>query len=107
MRLICQFNYDEDLLQIVPKEQISVKALEFVDDKELGWYWKAINQIYPLIDQVKERFPDHAERWPTVFTNFDEVKKTFYSNTEVFIQEYKSLLPELTDENIVFSHNDV
>ena len=30
-----------------------------------------------------------------------------YSNPDQFVKEFKDLLPPATDENIVFSHNDV
>ena len=50
MSLIAQFNYDQDLFALVPKDNISIKALEFVDDKQTGWYWKAFNEVFPLID---------------------------------------------------------
>ena len=85
MKLVCEFNYDEDLFALTPKDQISIKALEFVDDQQKGWYWKAINEVYPLIDQIKERLPDCAEKWPSIFSILDEVKKTLYTNPEVFI----------------------
>jgi hypothetical protein len=87
-------------------KDIKIKALEFVDDQELGWYWKAINEVYPLFDQIYTKIPNFSEKYPQIDSILKEVKETLYSSPDTFISEYKSLLPDISPSNIVFSHND-
>jgi len=67
MPLICDFNYDPELVRMLPKwpfKESEMKSMEFITSKEEGWYWRAKNEIYPLVKQLKEQFSaDKLQPW--------------------------------------------
>ena len=63
MKLICDFNFDQDLNQINGGENVVIKAQEFVEPG-VGWYWKAIDKVYPLFDEILQNFPHFEEKFP-------------------------------------------
>lgn len=55
MKLLADFNYDQDLFNINP-DQI-LKSFEFLHDQK-GWYQVAKREIVPLIELLKQRMPE-------------------------------------------------
>jgi len=88
-----------------------MKSNEFIASQENGWYWRAKNEIYPLIQQVKEKLkPEQLTPFRSTLSIFERIEKILYSDVEAFKSEYECLLPKITEENVsrvvVFSHND-
>lgn len=40
MRKIAEFHYDPELNSLKPRDQIKVRDIQLVDDRENGWYWR-------------------------------------------------------------------
>jgi len=49
--LICHFNYDAALHEAGGN---ALKMDEFVHDRKDGWYWKAKEELWPMIESFKE-----------------------------------------------------
>ena len=80
VNLICDFNFDQDMIAI--KKESMPKSLEYIESKENGWYWKALDEvIHPLINAgIKD---------PII----DEIHNLFYQDQKAFKHEYMDLLP--------------
>lgn len=42
--LLYEFNHDKDLISILPQDT-PPKSLEYIAEKEKGWYWKALREV--------------------------------------------------------------
>ena len=52
-QIIAKFNYNSELKKMfaAPKQQMidSMKMIEYIKNEQEGWYWKALNEVYPII----------------------------------------------------------
>lgn len=98
--LIKKFHTDPDLIKL--KGDNSPKFLEFIKDKEKGWYWRAKNEICPLIEKIRP----FSEKFPATVKTLETIKSIFFDEPEIFEEEYSNYLPP-EPSHLVFSHNDI
>ena len=53
-KLICEFNNTAELKQFATQNCDKLKALEFIADRERGWYWKARGILQNLFSAKKD-----------------------------------------------------
>lgn len=88
-----------------------IKALQFVESKDDGWYWKAKDTLEYLVQITdRENGSIRGVLSDQTVNTINQIYRVFYEDQERFIEEYLALLPEITaqvdSELIVFSHND-
>lgn len=61
--LICDFNYDPDLIQFAKSKNQKLKALECIEQGENSWYWNGEWVMRTCFDPIFEKFPALAAKY--------------------------------------------
>lgn len=80
-KLICDFNYDEKLLEI---KRGPLTSDEFMEDHKKGWYWVCKNEILPLFDELKSRLDSTTEVYKHTFSIINEIKEAIFDKQNKF-----------------------
>lgn len=112
MELLCKFNYAKFIDKQSEVPLTGLKAYEYIENKQKGWYWAAL-AAYETIHKIKKKvnIQDLGLKATKSLEVFEEVYDVFYKDQQAFRDEYLALLPKITEQNksklVIFSHNDL
>lgn len=105
--VLCDFNYDADLINLGRTQGDKMFEQKYIEQCSSSWYYKALDEFFPVFDQIKAAYPNLRLKHEEIYTTFESIFDAFYKDKETFKKEYMTLLPTNPGtEHLIFGHND-